>query len=247
MPPHPQPCDHCAAPCCRRYTVVLSGWDAFRIAATLKLPLREFCELRWTEQPDANYRILLSGRAEEGAEPRFHRLVLRRVPDPDPQYEGRCVFLVSIGAVGRCGVFPVRPSACAIYPTTLRAGLLGADGGGRYCPPGAWQGGLDVPAFRLAHRRRARERLVWEALVDGWNQRVVHDRDAASDQVFYDFVMNAYGALGEAHPALLRDPESIAEMPDEPAAIEAAVDRALRDLGFRTDETAAARPPGPAR
>ena len=98
--PHPQPCDHCAAPCCRRYAVVLSGDDAYRIAITLKLPLREFCELRWTDQPDSSgthYRILLSGRTEGGAEPRFHRLVLRRVPDPEQGLIISRTFYESVG------------------------------------------------------------------------------------------------------------------------------------------------------
>ena len=63
MPHTDSPCDHCAAPCCRHYTVVLSGLDAYRMAVALKVPPEDFCELRWTEKTEGHYQILLSGAA----------------------------------------------------------------------------------------------------------------------------------------------------------------------------------------
>lgn len=224
------PCDHCAAPCCRRYSVVLLGREAFHLAAHLKVPLDEFCELRWTERRDGHYRIVLDGTP--GAAPRFHRLVLRKAPDPEPRYESRCVFLLSIGERGRCGVYDLRPSACALYPTSLRDGLLGLEGGGRYCPEGAWQLPiLDAPRLRAAHLQREAERRLWDGVVDGWNERVVAERLVADAPRFHAFVWNVYQELAQLEG---RGEGSGAAL----------LDGVLRRLGWRTDATVAAAATG---
>lgn len=235
MPHTDSPCDHCAAPCCRHYTVVLSGLDAYRMAVALKVPPEDFCELRWTEKNEGHYQILLSGAAD--APRRYHRLVLRKVPDPDPRYEGRCVFLFSVGERGRCGAYDVRPASCALYPTSHRAGVIGLDGGTQYCPPGAWQiSGLDVPLLRLQHQHRDLQRTLWDAVVRGWNERLLQDGLTADDRQFYAFVMNVYRALGERAPALLSDGEAPAA---EAQGALALLDRALRELGWRQPAGAA--------
>lgn len=239
--PHPDtPCDNCAAPCCRNYQVVIDGGDAFRLAETLKTPMQDFCELRWIEREEGGYRILLDGRAD--AEPRFHRLVLRKVPDPDPQYTERCIFLVSVGPRGRCGVHAIRPGACSIYPTRHHDGLLTLDGGGAYCPPDAWQLELvDVPGFRLRHLRRDRATALWNAFVDGWNERVRHDGIELGEATFLAFIGNVYRELAVRHPLVLNgDPADAGASPPPRAA----ADEILRALGFRTDETAGLRRTG---
>lgn len=228
MQPFTIPCDNCAADCCRKYLVNVNAYDVFRIAGSLRTPIADFAELRWLTEAERDYRILLDTSARE-SERRHHRITLRRVPDPDPAHDTRCVFLVTVGTRGRCGIYSLRPGVCATYPTSLDGGLIGLDGGGKYCPPGGWQlAGIDVPAFRLQHRGRKRHDLVHDALVDAWNARILAASEAWSEQYFFHYVLNAYRDLETRMPSLFDD-----EAP-APAAIEIAhaVSESLRAIGW---------------
>ena len=193
------PCDGCSAPCCREYTIYLDGSDAYRIARTLKLPIEDFADLEVQSEPDERWAIRLDASALR------YRMHLRQVPDPDPKYAGRCLFLVSVGERGRCGIYGLRPSTCAAYPTSFSGGLVGLGDGGQYCPPDSWQlGSLDVPAFRLWHRRERQGALVFRSLVDAWNVRV-DATPAPHPRLFYRFIFSAYQEMESRAPQLLDD------------------------------------------
>jgi Fe-S-cluster containining protein len=225
------PCDACAAPCCRTREVVLDGYDAYRIANTLKLPLGDFVELRFLERPTAQYRILLSGARD--AEARFYSMVLRKLPDPDPNYKYRCLFLVSVGARGRCGVHPVRPAPCALFPTVLHKGLVHIDGDKGLCPDGAWRvDGIDVPLMRARHLESRRHASLYDAVVAGWNERVRFDREGFRAGDWFHYLHNVYRELEWREPSLLGDGGGVSAGDSERA-----VDEILRALGWRTDET----------
>ncbi len=199
------PCDNCESPCCRNYHIVIDGHDAYRISVALKLPMIEFCELRWLNEEDHNYRILLNSLPD--AEVRYHRLVLKKIPDPDPRFENRCTFLLSIGEKGergRCGIYSVRPGVCASYPTGLVNGLIGLDAGGKYCPPNSWQmANVDVPVFRVRHYKRQRHKILWDALVDAWNVQLKRESEAVGAGYFFRYLMNAYDDLSRRQPGLM--------------------------------------------
>jgi Fe-S-cluster containining protein len=203
----PAPCDACIAGCCRGYNVVLDGYDAWRIATVLRLPPSDFCELPWSATREGAYRVLLN--ALPGVERRYYRLALRRVP-ADPPWDKRCIFLLTVGQRGRCGIYDLRPSVCATYPTGRTGDAIDLTAGGQYCPPGAWRlDELDVPAFRLRHRVREARRRVWDALVDGWNARLERDAAAVAHALFYRFVLDAYADLNARAPSLLDDRASL--------------------------------------
>jgi len=197
----PLPCNDCVAGCCRGYNVVVTGFDAFRLARALAAPPSDFCDLRWAAAPEGHYRILLN--ALPGAEKRYYRLVLRRLDGDHPRFEHRCTFLLTVGERGRCGVYEARPNVCRTYPTSLDGESVGFDSGGRWCPPGAWTPDLvDVPLARLQHRRRDRHLALWNALVDGWNARLLATSEAVGHAFFYRFLLDAYVDLAARAPAL---------------------------------------------
>ena len=233
LPPS-SPCDACAAPCCRNYHIIITLFDAYRIANTLKMPVTTFAELRWWEGPEEDYNIILSGAPDAAAQ--YYRLSLKKVPDPDPKYEKRCIFLVTVGDRGRCGVYGVRPDACRVYPTSYNNGVINIFAtGGKYCPPGAWRiEDIDADYFRGGHLHRLRQKLIHNFLVDGWNERLLFDREEGSQELFFAFVQNSFRELER------RAPEVFQELPGLPPARDemfALVDGVLRDIGFRTDET----------
>jgi Fe-S-cluster containining protein len=222
------PCDGCAAPCCREYTIYLDGGDAYRIARTLKVPISDFVDLEPAREPpehrDERWAIRLDGSSLR------YRMHLRRVADSFPGHSRRCLFLVTVGERGRCGIYSSRPSACAAYPTSFAGGLIGLGGGGQYCPPDAWQlESLDVPAFRLWHRRQRQGAVVYRALVDAWNARVERPPSPPHPRLFYDFLFNAYDQLRASAPALLEDAPLDAPLAD---AIAGDVARAVSAMGW---------------
>jgi Fe-S-cluster containining protein len=216
------PCDGCSAPCCREPTVYLDGGDAYRIARTLKVPIADFVELEPSRESDERWAIRLDDSTLR------YRMHLHRVADSFPGQPHRCLFLITIGERGRCGIYSVRPSLCAAYPTSFSGGLVGLDGGD-HCPPDSWQlESLDVPAFRLWHRRKRQGAVVYRAIVDGWNARVERG-PAPHPRLYYEFLFNAYDQLRSGAPALLEDSPL-----DAPAADAVATDvaRALAAMGW---------------
>ena len=237
MPPSMEtPCDACAAPCCRSYHIVITLYDAYRIANTLKIPVGDFAELRWVDEPREDYRIVVNG--QDGADVRLHRLSLKKVPDSDPKYEKRCVFLVTVGERGRCGVYGVRPDACRVYPTVYTAGLVSLGStSGKYCPPGAWQAaGFDDARFRLAHLHRHRQKLLHHLLVEAWNERILHDQESVEHDLFFAFVQNVYRELVARRPALFDEDSGEVGVESD---LRTLTDLTLRAIGFRSDDTVA--------
>lgn len=219
-----QPCDNCAAPCCRNYNVVITLVDAFRIATTLKMPITEVAEMRYIDEPDGEYKIKLSGNAE--GEPRFHRIVLRKGVDPDPQYTGRCIFLVTVGDRGRCGIYGMRPWVCSTYPTSYDDGFVGLNAGGKYCPPNGWHlETIDVANFRARHYKRAKQKLMHDLLVTAWNQRLVDENKNSSVTEFFAFCTTACAEIEQMVPGSTSLDEHVGTSIDVAEAVEEAAER----------------------
>jgi Fe-S-cluster containining protein len=223
------PCDACISTCCRGFNLVIQGFDAYRLGRNLKLPLADFVELRWTETPDEDHRIVLDAREEQRG---YYRMLLLRVPDKQGDMESRCVFLITVGTRGRCGVYASRPTMCAAYPSHFSNGLVGSNGG-KYCPPGAWNiESMDVPLFHARHLFKRRQQIIYDRLVDGWNARVLGGNERRSSAEFYKFLVFVYSELERRQPAWF-----VELKPGEADGVErdvlcAEVEHALADLGW---------------
>lgn len=200
------PCAGCAAPCCRNYVVGLWAYDVYRIATRLALPMADFCTLVWRDAADADHQIVLDAAALPR---RYYALTLAKVPDPDPQRQKRCVFLVSIGGRGRCGAYAARPQVCRLYPTTELHGVISASGGGLYCPPGSWQiADLNLDRARVTWREQRAQRALHDALVAAWNRLLQATPRPRSEREFLDFLAAALRRLEEQDPEGFHAPAS---------------------------------------
>ena len=175
-----------------------TGWDAYRIARDLALPMESFVELQGAAEPDAAHQLVLDSAATSD---RYRRATLLK-------RDGACPFLMSIGSpiggVGRCGIYPIRPSPCRAYPATFDDELLQL-APREYCPPGAWDQ-LDQPRFRGYYRFGQRQRAIHDVLGDGWNERVLKRRERHSPSDLYAYWMDSYGRLEKRVPEWFGDP-----------------------------------------
>ena len=216
------PCETCAAPCCRKYTVTISGHDAYRLSAGLRVPMRAFAEMCWSRERDATHRILLEPGTD--GERHWYRIALRQVPDIAESSDApsraasassgwRCVFLVSLDGLGRCGVYSQRPSVCRAYPTQLEDDLVQLRST-PYCPPGGWQlDAMDLPSFRAELVEKRRQHALYDGLVEAWNERVVSEHADLRVRDFFAFLEAAFGELARRG----RAPLSTAEEPPQGA------------------------------
>jgi Fe-S-cluster containining protein len=226
------PCDACISGCCRGFNLVIEGFDAYRVARDVKLPLGDFVELRWSEKQEGDHRVILDATVPV-TERRYHRLLLIRVPEPgNAEYPQRCIFLVTVGTRGRCGIYFSRPSMCRTYPSQINDGVVSTNGG-KFCPKGAWNSEmLDLGLFRARQLFRMRQRAIYDRIIDAWNGRVLamHSKRAPSE--YAQYLMNVYRGLEQQRPEWFvetqpGDPEQLT--PDE---IQAALDPVLAELGW---------------
>jgi len=139
------PCGSCQQRCCQDYVVTVTGYDAWLIATQLRLAMEQFLVRFEPNQPTAEcFRLDRSDRC-------FDIALAKRNED---QERAACVFWLALPhGYGRCGIYPLRPLVCQVYPTFLADGLvhLRTDA---LCPPRGWNlARLDLPQWR--------RRLVW--------------------------------------------------------------------------------------
>jgi Fe-S-cluster containining protein len=182
-------CDGCAADCCRHFDLVVSGWDAYRLGRDLSLPLDRFVALDGADAPDENHQLVLDAAASAH---RYHRLQLKKSA-------GACTFLVDAGGIGRCGVYPSRPAACRAYPAASSTEPLQLTRR-EHCPPGAWDQ-IDAALYRGFYQFGQRQRLIFDVVTDGWNERVLVRRESRAPAELLAWLVDAYGALERAAPA----------------------------------------------
>jgi Fe-S-cluster containining protein len=152
-------CHACHGPCCFEYSVPVTGFELCRLASGLGVPWRAIADL--SSERDARHDAF---RLDRG--PAWHLFVLKR------RASGACLFLVEIDDTHRrCGVHPLRPGPCRMYP--LVVGDDGLEiGEAALCPaePAAiYQDALvelrPIADERLADRALYRRALArWEAL-----------------------------------------------------------------------------------
>lgn len=188
-----EPCESCAANCCRRFEVVILGWDVYRIARDLQLSPESFVELQGAPEPDMAHQLVLD---VEERQSRYHRLALRK-------QQGGCVFLLSFergtpAERGRCGIYSSRPDACRSYPA-IADGELFTLAKREHCPPGAWED-IDTAGYRLRYQRGQKQRSIHDVVGDGWNERVLLRRERHPPADLFAWLMRTYAALERRQP-----------------------------------------------
>ena len=186
-------CDGCAADCCRKFDVVVSGWDVYRLGRDLELPLDRFVALDGAGAPDESHQLVLDAAAPDR---RYHRLQLKK-------RAGACTFLVDAGGIGRCGVYASRPAACRAYPAASSEEPLQLTRR-EHCPPGAWDG-LDAALYRGRYQFGQRQRAIFDVVTDGWHERVLRRSESRAPEELFAWLVATYRTLERAAPAWFDD------------------------------------------
>jgi Fe-S-cluster containining protein len=189
-----RPCENCAGECCRQYFVSLSGHDVWTIATATRLAPEQFITIA-QEQEATGIGFKLD------ATKTTFSLVLAKRPGSDGRQQ--CNFLMELGGVGRCGIYPSRPSACRVFPAQLRHGAVEFRDG-VCCPKGAWNvAGNDLAAWRSLLLRSHMEWGVYATIVHYWNAQAARTPRAEmrTPNDYYAYLLDRYERLS----ALERD------------------------------------------
>lgn len=113
------------------------------------------CHLKVNLGKDDVERVLKyakeKGLTEPVIETRGNQFWLRRRPT------GACIFLKYEGNIPRCSIYPIRPTACRLYPLVPSGNRLKAD---RLCPGFSKTEGMTFKEHLLAHEVGAYVRKV---------------------------------------------------------------------------------------
>lgn len=116
------PCTSCSAPCCYIYQVIVTGFDARRIADGLGLPWKEFIALAAeSETSPAGFRLDDSDKTYDLmlAKVKAETLPANTTSElvKPNMLERRCTFLVTLpNGLGRCGIYAYRPGGLPYLP-----------------------------------------------------------------------------------------------------------------------------------
>ena len=179
-------CDDCIAGCCREFHLLPSGHDVYRIYSSLRVPMGEIVSLRAREGCEAEFRIRLAPHANT-----HYRMELKKLDERAGDWERRCVFLMTVGGRGRCGIYSVRPVECALYPFAGEPELVTLLPRRPFCPPGSWQSTPSGPTQSALLRQKREERQIFDRVVDDWNAALTAP---ASEQDFFDHLIGRYAS-----------------------------------------------------
>ena len=183
------PCATCTRRCCFEYAVTVVGYDAWTIAQRLQLAPEQF--LVTIPQRTLNSRGFLLDKSEKTFD-----IALDKAP---ADTEARpCIFWLGFsGGIGRCGIYPLRPFACQVYPAHLNGGKpVRRDD--VLCPEDAWrEGSFEPPIWRERLLRAQVEFDIYGFAVARWNHHVLHASAPHLIGVpgFYAYLMNFYSRL----------------------------------------------------
>jgi Fe-S-cluster containining protein len=184
------PCDDCIAGCCRELHILPSGHDVYRLATALQLPPSDFVSLRPREERHDQFKIRLSPDAAV-----HYRLELRKIEETAGEWSRRCVFLSTLGARGRCGVYHARPVECALYPFTGQSDQVVLLRRRPYCPRDAWEPApVDEPRNAALLMQKQAEAECFDRVVDDWNAALA-THGPATDEEFFAYLLAAYERL----------------------------------------------------
>ncbi|MEW6233199.1 MAG: YkgJ family cysteine cluster protein [Chloroflexota bacterium] len=184
------PCAACShTHCCTHYTVNITGYDLWRIAQGFCLSPEEFLIFFTVKEPrPGTFKLDHSGQTCDIA---LDKAKTRAKEAP-------CVFWLSLpGGCGRCGIYPLRPLTCQVYPAFFRRGSVHIKPD-LLCPPNAWNLAImDLPLWREKLLRTQMEFDVYHLVVARWNAYV----DSAPPQACFPvqgycaYLMNVFTRL----------------------------------------------------
>jgi Fe-S-cluster containining protein len=191
-----RPCEGCAGECCKHYLVGLSGHDVWSIATQMHLAPAQFVTIAQEhEATGVGFKL--------DATKMTFSLVLAKRPGSDGRQQ--CIFLMELAdGVGRCGIYPSRPSACRVYPAQLRDGAV-TFRDGIVCPKGAWNVPAgELPPWRTQLLRSQMEWAVYATVVHHWNEQAVLTPRAEmrTPDEYYAYLLDRYQRLSKLEAEL---------------------------------------------
>jgi len=185
------PCETCTGECCKVYYVNLSGFDVWKIARGTKLAPHHFVNIAQEhEATGIGFKL--------DATKMTFAMVLAKNPGRDGTQQ--CSFLMEFGnGVCRCGIYPLRPSACRVFPARLRDGEV-AFRDDIVCPKDSFNtSAIDEPAWRAQLLRSQMEWAVYARVVHRWNEMAVRTPcgEMRTPEEYYAFLMERYDKLAE--------------------------------------------------
>jgi Fe-S-cluster containining protein len=134
---------------------------------------------------------------------RAYCLVLNMKELPDGNR--RCIFALDLpNDVVRCGIHPLRPTACRAYPVAFVDGEVDVKPGA-LCPDGSWDiSQLDSDKWQEELERHAMEFSIYAFLVANWNRAMMKQLKVEKPDFrpFFDFLVDVYGRLELARAAV---------------------------------------------
>ena len=194
-----RPCEGCVGECCKHYLVGLSGHDLWTIATEMHLAPGQFVTIAQEhEATGVGFKL--------DATKMTFSLVLAKRPGSDGRQQ--CIFLMELAdGVGRCGIYPSRPSACRVYPAQLRDGAV-TFRDGIVCPNGAWNvPAADLPPWRTQLLRSQMEWAVYATVVHHWNDQAILTPRAEmrTPDDYYGYLLDRYERLDKLERAMPSD------------------------------------------
>jgi Fe-S-cluster containining protein len=190
------PCATCTQGCCHEHLVPVTGYDVWLIATSLELAPEQFVVPVAEEEPSATGFLLdRSGQTYDLA---LGKARARTVEDA-------CLFWIELpGGTGRCGIYPVRPQVCQVYPAALHEGRV-VRREDVLCPKPAWRDGtLQRPEWARLLRSLQVEHDVYRLVAARWNRRVLETADV-SLAGYYGHVLDCYDRLAPVRAAAAPD------------------------------------------
>jgi Fe-S-cluster containining protein len=119
-------CTSCAAGCCRRYNVGLTGYDIIKISKALGVSPRFFidvCELTEEDYLENISRTEALFVFTDNNCKHYYRIKMKKIESAIFKDVQKCIFLQEWKSgeeeqpiIARCGIYGIRPLICASYP-----------------------------------------------------------------------------------------------------------------------------------
>jgi Fe-S-cluster containining protein len=198
------PCSVCTVRgCCHSYTVLITGYDAWKIARGLDLPPTLFLDTL-PQQVSDGYGFRLNPTE------RTYEIALKKQPGETPG--SACQFWVEIGSLGRCGIYDFRPLVCQTYPTRwVNDHLEMLDQ--TLCQERVWTPEqIEASGFKTPLLHLPVEYDIYRLAVAHWNENIDHflSRKRIKAQDFHQYLLIFYDFLKPEREKL--SPESWEQM-----------------------------------
>jgi hypothetical protein len=178
--------------CCIATKVVIQGRDMWRITSAMEV--MPWTYTRYTEAaPDTvdGFRLAPGGP--------LYQVVLAKRGEVGPE-GAPCFFLMTLNdGHAQCGLGPLKPVTCQVYPAVLADNLLRAESG--TCTCRRWSLlDLDVERDTSLLNDMLDQAAEYKEIVEGWNNQLDITDEPRTYRDFCRYVIDAYSALEGTNP-----------------------------------------------